>query len=93
MLTKNVGECPKRICLAPLEEVVGKFLMLEMDESEISVVLSCGDQRFVLSFLQEGLEGQTVQGDLALCKPGAKIALLKTNEASRPLLVRVIHPP
>jgi len=72
-------------------EFVANFLRLEIGQSKVSVQLSCGSKRIVLSFPRESLESQTLQRELSLCKRGTKIALIKTDEASRPLLVRVIR--
>lgn len=71
-------------------ECVGSFLSLEIGESRVSVVLSCGAEHVILSFPTESLESQTLQRELSSCKLGTRIALIKTNEASRPLLVRLV---
>lgn len=71
-------------------ECVGRFLKLDRSESEVCLVLSSGSKHIVLSFPTEGLESQTLQRELSSVKPGTKIALIKTDETLRPLLVRII---
>jgi len=80
----------REIRLMPWSECVGTLLGLEIGESKVSVVLSLGTRHVKLSFPKESMESRTLQRDLSSCKPGTKIALMKTNEASRPLLVRLV---
>ena len=80
----------KRSKVAPWSELIGRFLRLDVYESDVSLVLSCGREHVVLSFPKEGLESQTLQRELASCKPGTKIVLIKADEALMPLLVRII---
>jgi hypothetical protein len=72
-------------------ELVAKFISLEVGELRASVVLSCNGQRFILSFPTESLEWQMLQRELSACKTGTRIALVATDEASRPLLIRKIR--
>ena len=72
-------------------ECVGRLLRFEVYESELSVILSCGPERIALSFPKDDVESDILRRELSSYKPGTKIALMKTDEASRPLLVRLIE--
>lgn len=72
-------------------ELVAKFISLEAGELRASVVLSCNGQHFILSFPTQSLEWQALQRELSACKTGTRIALVVTDEASRPLLIRKIR--
>lgn len=78
-------------CLDTWSELVGRFIKLEIGESQVSVVLSCGAEHVILSFPSESLESHILQRELSSCKLGAKMSLVRTDEASRPLLVRKIR--
>jgi hypothetical protein len=80
----------KEKCLQAWTEHVGRFVKLETGESQVSVVMSCGAENVTLSFPRGDLESQTSQRELSSCKLGIRIALIKTDELSRPLLVRKI---
>jgi hypothetical protein len=71
-------------------ECVGRFLKLDRSESEVCLVLSSGSKHIVLRFPVESLEAETLRRELSLCEQGAKIAVIKTDEEARPLIVKVI---
>jgi len=81
----------KEIRLMPYSECVGTLFDLQIGELDVSVVLSCGSEHIVLRFSTESLESHTLR-ELSSCEPGTKIGLIKTDEASRPLLIRIIEP-
>jgi len=66
-------------------ECVGRFRGIDIGESEVSVILSCGREHIILSFPTENRESQMLQQELSSCKPGTKLALMKTDES---LLIR-----
>jgi hypothetical protein len=70
---------------------VGNFLKLELLGSEVLVTMLCGNQQVVLRFAEGSLESEILRTKLSSCKPGTKVAILKTDEPSRPLLVRLIE--
>jgi len=71
-------------------ECVGRFVRLEIDESQVSVVLSCRAEHILLSFPKDGPESEILQRSLSSVRPGAKVALLKTDDVSKPILVRLV---
>lgn len=71
-------------------ELVGRFVRLEIGKSQVSVVLSCGVGHIILSFPTESSESETLQRELSSVKPGIKVGLLRTDDMSRPLLVRLV---
>lgn len=71
-------------------ECIGNFLKLELLGPEVSVTMLCGNQQVTLRFPEGSLESEILQTKLSSCKPGTKVAILKTDEPSRPLLVRLI---
>jgi hypothetical protein len=77
--------------LATWSECTGTFLRLQVCESEVSIVLSLGTRQVKVSFPKESIESRTLKRELSSCKLGTKIALLKTDEESRPLLIRIIE--
>lgn len=77
--------------LAAWSECVGRLLRFEVCELEVSVALSCGAEHIILSFPRESSESETLQRELSSCKLGTTIALIKTDEISRPILVRIIE--
>jgi len=76
--------------LAAWSECVGRLLRFEVCELEVSVALSCGAEHIILSFPTESLESETLRRQLSSYKPGTKVALLRTDDMSRPLLVRLV---
>jgi hypothetical protein len=80
----------REIRLIPWTDCIGRFVRLEIDELQVSVVLSCGSGDITLSFPTGSLESQTLQRELSGCKPGTRIALVATDQISQPLLVRKI---
>lgn len=71
-------------------ECVTRFLGLNIGESEASVELSCGSEHIILRFPAGSLESERLRRELSSCKPGTKIGILKTDEASKPLLIRLL---
>ena len=93
LLDVNIKEVLERqIVLKEWEECIGTYERIEINEVDVTVILSIDGQRLILTFSNDGVEADVVK-TLISCKAGTKIVLLKTDEASRPLLVRTIGVP
>ena len=78
----------KTIRLREWEEVVGIFEGLEISEFDVAVVLSSGGEKFQIR--AEGVAAEIVKKELLACKPGSRIAILRTDDTPRPLVIRKI---
>jgi hypothetical protein len=76
------------IYLRQWEEFQGIFERIEAGDLDFAVVFSCKGEEFKVRLGE--VDADTVKKELLSCKSGIKIALLKTDEASRQFLVRTI---
>ncbi|MDI6847003.1 MAG: hypothetical protein QMD23_02585 [Candidatus Bathyarchaeia archaeon] len=71
----------KQIELALWSELIGRFVRLEVSESEVSVVLACGAEHVVLFFPKNSPESEILQTGLSSVRPGARVGLLRADKA------------
>lgn len=77
----------RELSLRPWEECVASFEKLEMDAIEVAVILSSRDKKVSLAFPANGLEADIVKKELITCTSGTRIKILRTDDASRPLVI------
>lgn len=77
----------RELQLRPWEECVGIFEKLEMDEIEVAVILSNRNKKIRLAFPANESEADIVKKELKTCTSGTRITILRTDDASRPLVI------
>ena len=80
----------REIRLRPWEEAVGVYEGMEISEFEVGIILKGEGDLLRITFPTDGPEVEVLRKELHSCKAGARIALLGTDDASRPLLVRMV---
>jgi len=73
-----------------LEEAVGVYEGMEIKEFEVGIILRGEGDMLRIVFAKERAEVEVLRKELHSRKAGARIALLRTDDASRPLLVRMV---
>jgi hypothetical protein len=62
-------------------EIIGRLEALEIDEAQVSLMLSCRGQCLVLSFQKDDPESEALRMKLSLVKPGVRVGVLRTDTA------------
>jgi hypothetical protein len=76
--------------LQPWEEVIGKYEDLKISENDLTLILTT-QKTIRLSFPRNSPEAQILQQILPNITKGTKLALLKTDNPEKPLLIRTFN--
>ena len=76
--------------LQPWQEVIGTYEALEVGEDNVILTLSRTCRNLKITFVKSSAEAQKLTQTLINTVKGTKIALLKTDDPQKPLLLRVL---
>lgn len=79
----------KALTLRPLEEIIGVLQRLEKDALEVAVVLSCSNHLIKVVFPTDSPEAYALNKVLSKDLSGFKVGILRTDDPSKPLLIRI----
>jgi len=77
--------CERKLFLRDWDEAVGQFLRLEIGDQWLQVKMSCGSIEFPIASIEAQILAKDLEG-----LSGRSIAILKTDSAERPIVVRVL---
>ena len=77
--------------LRPWEEAIGHFEALQVNEDNVVLTLTRTYRNIKIAFPKNSPEAQTITQTLANTPKGTKIALLKTDDPQKPLLLRILN--
>lgn len=77
--------------LHPWEEAIGHLEALQVNEDEVTLTLTRTYRELKITFPRNSPEAQTITQTLANTPKGTKIALLKTDDPQKPLLLRILN--
>ena len=76
--------------LQPWQEVIGTYEALEVGEYNVILTLSRTCRNLKITFVKSSAEAKKLTQTLINTAKGTKIALLKTDDPQKPLLLRVL---
>lgn len=76
--------------LRPWEEAIGTYETLEVTEDKIALTVSRTSRDMKLTFPKDSPEAETLIKTLQNTPPGTKIAILKTENPQKPLIIRTL---
>jgi hypothetical protein len=78
--------------LEPWDEAIGSFEKLEIDEEKVTTTLST-HKNIRITYPKNTAEAQTLTQTLTNTKKGTKIAILKTDNPQKPIIIRTLNEP
>jgi len=77
--------------LQPWQEAIGHLDALQVNENDVVLTLSRAYRNLKITFPAHSPEAQTITQTLANTPKGTKIAILKTDDPQKPLLLRILN--
>jgi len=77
--------------LEPWQEAIGNFEALKISEDKVTLTLTHTVKNLVITFPKETPEAQTLLQALKSTQKGTKIAILKTDNPEKPIIIRTLN--
>jgi len=77
--------------LDPWEEAIGNYEDLKISEDKVTIILTHTIKSIAIAFPKETPEAQTLIQTLKNTKKGTKIAILKTDNPEKPIIIRTLN--
>jgi hypothetical protein len=81
----------KTVTLRPFEEVFGVLRRVERDDLQVAVILSCSDDLVKVVFQAGSPEACALEQLLSKDLLGFNVGILRTDEQTKPLLIRIVE--
>lgn len=77
--------------LEPWEEAIGNYEDLKISEDKVTLILTHTIKNLAITFQKETPEAQILTNTLKNTKKGTKLAILKTDNPEKPIIIRTYN--